>query len=115
MGPISGRGGSINNLPIMCVEEKLSDNYQETIENFKQAFEVVHQEFGLSQTLKIHVIFDHYSDYFAMTGKNLRETNGEHHEALHHTLKTMERDKNLHMKRNHVELSISRKAISPFL
>ena len=84
----------------MCVEEKLSENYQETIENFKQAFKVVHQEFGLSQTLKIHVIFDHYSDYFAMTGKNFRETNGEHHEALHHTLKTMERDRNLYMKRN---------------
>ena len=92
---------SINNLHIMCVEEKLSENYQETIENFKQAFEVVHQEFGLSQTLKIHVIFDHYSDYFAMTGKKFRETNGEHHEALHHTLKTMERDRNLYMKRNH--------------
>ena len=33
-----------------------------------------------------------------MTGENLRETNGEHHEALHHTLKTMERDRN---HRNH--------------
>ena len=36
-----------------------------------------------------------------MTGKYVRETNGEHHEALHHTLKTMERDRNLYMKRNH--------------
>ena len=33
---------SINNLHRMCVEEKLSDNYKETFENFKQAFEVVH-------------------------------------------------------------------------
>ena len=44
---------------------------------------------------------DHYSDYFEMMGKNFRGTNGEHHEALHHSLKTMERDRNLYMKRNH--------------
>ena len=90
---------SINNLHIMCVEEKLSENYQETIENFKQAFEVVHQEFGLSQTLKIHIIFDHYSDYFEMFGTNFKDTNGEHHEALHHTLKEMERNRGLYMKK----------------
>ena len=34
-------------------------------------------------------------------GKFFRGTNGEHHEALHHSLKTMERDRNLYMKRNH--------------
>ena len=39
-----------------------------------------------------------------MTGKYLRETNGENHEALHNTLKTMERDRNLYMKRNHSEV-----------
>ena len=47
------------------------------------------------------VISHHYSDYFKMTGKTFRETNGEHHEALHHTLKTMERNKNLYMNKNH--------------
>ena len=41
----------------MSNSNSLGDNYQETLENFKQAFEVVHQEFSLSQTLKIHVIF----------------------------------------------------------
>ena len=64
-------------------------------------FENVHQLFGISETLKIHVISHHYSDYFKMTGKTFRETNGEHHEALHHTLKTMERNKNLYMNKNH--------------
>ena len=57
------------------------------------------KEFSFSQTLKIHLIFYHYSDHFAMTGGNLRETNGEHHEALHHPLKTIERDRNLYMKK----------------
>ena len=83
----------------MCTEEKLGENYEETIEEFKEAFENVHQLFGISETLKIHVISHHYSDYFKMTGKTFRETNGEHHEALHHTLKTMERNKNLCMKK----------------
>ena len=79
----------------------MSDNYKETIEEFKEAFENVHQLFGLSETLKVHVILSHYSDYFEITGKTFRETNGEHHEALHHTLKTMERNKNLFMRKNH--------------
>ena len=47
----------------------------------------------------LDVISHHYSDYFKMTGKTFRETNGEHHEALHHTLKTIERNKNLYMKK----------------
>ena len=50
-------------------------------------------------TLKIHVIVDHYSDYFKETGKNFRLTNGEHHEAIHHTVKEFESKKNLHMKK----------------
>ena len=92
---------SIKKLHRMCTEEKLSDNYREVIEEFKEAFENVHQLFGLSETLKVHVILSHYSDYFELTGKTFKETNGEHHEALHHTLKTMERNKNLYMRKNH--------------
>ena len=47
------------------------------------------------------MILDHYSDYFEMMGKHFKETNGEHHEALHHTLKTMERNKGLYMGKKH--------------
>ena len=85
----------------MCIEKELSDKYKDIIENFKETFEVVHQLFGLSQTLKIHIIFDHYSDYFEMFGTNFKYTNGEHHEALHHTLKDMERNRGLNMKKKH--------------
>jgi hypothetical protein len=92
---------SITSLHKMCIENDFSDNYKEIIENFKESFEVVHQLFGLSQTLKIHIIVNHYSDYFEMTGTNFKDTNGEHHEALHHTLKEMERNRGLHMKKKH--------------
>ena len=55
----------------MCIESDFSDNYKEIIENFKESFEVVHRLFGLSKTLKIHNIVDHYSDYFEMTGTKI--------------------------------------------
>ena len=36
-----------------------------------------------------------------MTGRHFRKDNGEHHQALNHNLKTMERNQNIYMKRNH--------------
>ena len=84
---------SISNLHKMCTEDKLNENFRETIQNFRECFEVVHELFDISETLRIHVILDHYSDYFEMMGENVKETNGEHHEALHHTLKAMQRNK----------------------
>ena len=85
----------------MCTEDKLNENFRETIQNFRECFEVVHELFDVSETLKSHVILNHYSDYFEMTGKIFKETNGEHHEALHHTLKTMEKNKGLYMRKKH--------------
>ena len=45
-GPTPSSFESIKKLHRMCIEEKLSDNYNETIESFNAAFEVVHQLFG---------------------------------------------------------------------
>ena len=71
MASPSGRGGNfIPTVRKFTIPNDFSDNYKEIIENFKESFEVVHQLFGLSQTLKIHIIVDHYSDYFEMTGTN---------------------------------------------
>ena len=70
------------------------------IDEFKCKFNKMYEEFKLPMTLKIHVIVDHYADYFKETGKNFRLTNGEHHEAIHHQIKSFESKKNLHMKKN---------------
>ena len=99
----------ISNLHKMCTEDKLNENFRETIQNFRECFEVVHELFDVSETLKIHVILNHYSDYFEMTGKIFKETNGEHHEALHHTLKTMEKNKGLYMRKNMAVLPTRKK------
>ena len=73
----------------MCTEDKLNNIFRETIQNFRECFEVFHELFDISETQKIYAILDLYRDYFEMMGENVKETNGEHHEALHHTLKTM--------------------------
>ena len=41
----------------------------------------------------------HHASIHEPTGTNFRTTNGEHHEALHHSLKMFERKKNLHMQK----------------
>jgi hypothetical protein len=50
-------------------------------------------------TLKIHVVVDHYGDYFKQTGTNFKFTNDENHEAIHHSLKVFESKKGFHMKK----------------
>ena len=42
-------------------------------------------------TLKIHVIVDHYTDYFEWTSKTMRYTNAEFTETAHSTFKMSER------------------------
>ena len=48
-------------------------------------------------TLKAHVIFEHYSEYFELTGKNFKTANEERHEGVHHWLKVFKIRNNLRM------------------
>ena len=77
----------------MCIAEVFDDNSEILINEFKCKFEKLYTDFKLPMTLKIHVIVDHYSDYFKETGKNFRTTNGEHHESIHHNIKVFETKK----------------------
>ena len=77
---------SIQDLHIMCIEEKLPSHK-------------LYDNFHLNMTLKIHVIFHHYEEYFETTGTNFRTTNVEHHEAVHHSLKVFERKKGFHQQK----------------
>ena len=40
-------------------------------------FDFLYENFNLNQTLKTHVIMDHYGRYFNKQGTNFRTTNGE--------------------------------------
>ena len=60
--------------------------------NFKETyFEFLYEEFTLPMTLKIHVIIDHYSDYFQWTNQTMRLTNAEFTETAHSTFKMSKR------------------------
>ena len=60
----------------------------------------MYEDFKLPMPLKIHVIIDHYADYFEETGKNFKSTNDEHHEGIHHSVKVFESKKGFHMKKH---------------
>ena len=51
---------------------------------------MVHQDHKVPMTLKIHVIYHHYRDYFDWTGKTLKYNNGEFCESTHSTLRKEE-------------------------
>ena len=65
----------------------------------KKFTDTLYDKFKINMMLKIHVIVDHYGDYFQETGIFFRFTNGEHHEAIHHALKVFEAKKGFHIKK----------------
>ena len=81
---------SIREVQDICMKEELdwSVEYKEKIDKFEMNRKYLYEVFGLNQTLKMHVIKEHYVTYFKMTGKTLREVSAEYHEGVHHTHKT---------------------------
>ena len=84
----------------MCISEKFDENNQVLIDEFNYKFDTPQDQFKMNMTLKIHVIINNYGDYSKETGKNFRFTNGEHHEAIHHTIKVFEAKKGFNQKKN---------------
>ena len=62
-----------------------SSEYKEKLEEYEMTRQFLTEVFGLNQTLKMHVIKEHYKTYFKMTGKTLKEVSIEYHEAVHHS------------------------------
>ena len=71
--------------------KNLDPNYSEIIQDFSQKFYSMFMEYGLSMTLKIHVIIHHYKYYFDKTGKTFKYTNGEFTESAHSSLRMSEK------------------------
>ena len=49
--------------------------------------------------LKVCIIVDHYKEYFNLTGKTLRHTNGEFVESSHYSIKNEDRTHGFKVKR----------------
>ena len=90
---------SIRSVHQMCVAKNLDPNYSEIIQDFSQKFYSMFMEYGLSMTLKIHVIIHHYKYYFDKTGKTFKYTNGEFTESAHSSLRMSEEIHGLKIKR----------------
>ena len=78
---------------------------------FSVNFEYLFENFKLNMTLKIHIILHHYKDYFDMTQKSMRFTNGEFVESSHYSFKKEERTHGFKVKRaigtpEHLEKSL---------
>ena len=72
--------------------------FSATLQKFKNCFNTLYDNFNFNMTLKFHVIFHHYKEYFETTGTNFRTTHVEHHEAVHHSLKIFDRKKGFNQK-----------------
>ena len=87
----------------MCISEDFDPNYDIFLSEFKCKFDVLYEKFQLPMTLKIHVIVDYYALWRLLQGNMkffFKLTNGEHHEAIHHTIKVFEAKKNFRMTNN---------------
>ena len=81
---------SIRELHRICIADELDPDFNLVIQNVQENFDYLYENFGLNMTLKTHVILHHYGFYFSITGKTLKDTNGEYVEALHNTLRIHE-------------------------
>ena len=66
---------------------------------FGQQFQVLKEKYGLSETLKVHVITSHFGQYFQKMGTNFCHTNGENLESAHSSLRISEERHGLKMVR----------------
>ena len=77
---------------------KIASEYKEKLEEFEMTRKYLTEVFGLNQTLKMHVIKEHFKTYFKMTGKTLKDASTEYHEAVHHSHKSHEKKMAIYLK-----------------
>ena len=62
------------------------DTIEAVIAKMRENFLKLHAKFKMSETLKLHVIFSHYLEYFQLTGHTLLKYTDEVTEAVHSQL-----------------------------
>ena len=74
-------------------------NYVEILKEFRVNFDHLYYHFRMNMSLKMHIIVDHYQEYFDLAGKTFRHTNGEFVESSHHSIKQEDITHNFKIKR----------------
>ena len=75
---------NLNNLNT-AVNQKVLDwpKVRELVTKLGNNFRLMQEEFNLSQSLKLHIILDHYVEHFELTGETLLKYSDEVCEAMH--------------------------------
>ena len=105
---------AIRELYSVCVQPELKDDFKVKEENFKEAFEAVHQECLLSETLKVHVLSSHCSEFLSLHGHTLAHLSDEPIETCHGKLRFFERKSNYICRKNLVGIYKSRRTKASF-
>ena len=82
---------NINLLHTLVNSHTLSlDTIKAVIAQMRRTFIKLHTTFHMSESLKLHIIFSHYVEYFELTGHTLLKYTDEVTEAVHSQLRMFE-------------------------
>ena len=77
----------LRSLHLLCSHQVLPGNYYKIIDDFSLEWYKLTEQFNISTTVKIHILLDHLSDYFAETNLSLAKTSDEvienYHQFMH--------------------------------
>ena len=59
------------------------DNAKRVLDELRKTYYKLLDQYDLSETLKMHIICDHYEDYFELTGESLYLVTDEVTESVH--------------------------------
>ena len=91
---------SIRELYSVCVQSDLKDDFEERVQNFRNAFEAAHQECDLSETVKVHTLSCHIREFLSFHGHTLAHLSDEPIETLHGKFRFFERKSNYLCRKN---------------
>ena len=77
-------------LKLHCHQLHQLETIRSVIKQMRKTFLKLHTLFGLNESLKLHVIFAHYVEYFEKTGHTLLRYTDEVTEAVHSQLRMFE-------------------------
>ena len=81
---------TIKNVHLLSTAKTLPENYKNILADFRKKFDYLYYNFNLSMTLKIHVIYHHFEDYFELSGETLQTKTTEYTESTHSKLRVHE-------------------------
>ena len=74
---------AIREIHKVLVKENLDDSYEDKVQEFQDSFNDCNEEWGLHETLKVHILAHHVSDFLALEGITCWSTNDELVESCH--------------------------------